>query len=137
MSVTAAIVMGRSTYDVAAGFDGPWRYGETPVFVVTSRPLQPAASTVRSISGTPAEVLAAVRRGVEGSLYLDGGSLIRQFLTAGLVDELTVTVVPVILGSGSPLFAGVDRRVLLTLTRSHAYDDGLVQLTYLPKAGTV
>ena len=63
MSVTAAIVMGRSTYDVAAGFDGPWRYGETPVFVVTSRPLEPAASSsVRSISaGSPAEVLAAVR----------------------------------------------------------------------------
>ncbi|MBJ7472675.1 MAG: dihydrofolate reductase [Solirubrobacteraceae bacterium] len=131
MAGTAAIVMGRNTYDVVAGFDGDWPYGDTPVFVVTSRPLDPKAPTVKAISGDPVDVVAAVQQEVgDGGIYVDGGSLIRSLLDAGLVDDLTVTVVPVILGAGAPLFAGVVRRHALELVSSDAHDNGLVQLRY-------
>ncbi len=126
---TAAILMGRSTYDVAAGFPD-WPYGSLPVFVATSRPLDPVAETVVSISGSPSELLAAVRVRQDGAVYLDGGALIRSFLDAGLVDELTVTIVNVILGHGSPLFAGVGRRRRLALMSATPYPSGLVQLRY-------
>ena len=76
---TAAILMGRSTYDVAAGFPD-WPYGSLPVFVATSRPLDPVAETVVPISGSPSELLAAVRARQDGAVYLDGGALIRSFL---------------------------------------------------------
>jgi dihydrofolate reductase len=123
--------MGRSTYDVAAGFE-LWPYGTLPVLVATSRPLDPVADTVVPVSGTPAELLEAVRRQTDGHVYLDGGALIRSFLDAGLVDELVVTIVNVILGSGAPLFAGVARSQRLELTSATPYPNGLVQLRYAP-----
>jgi dihydrofolate reductase len=131
---TAAILMGRATYEVAARFD-TWPYGALPVFVATSRPLDPVAETVIRVSGTPSDLLAAVRAHTDGAVYLDGGALIRSFLDDGLVDELTVTVVGVILGCGSPLFAGVTRRQPLELTGVTSYPSGLVQLRYVPTRG--
>jgi dihydrofolate reductase len=113
------------------GFD-EWPYADTPVFVATSRPLEPAAPTVHVVSGEPRAMLAAVREVTTGGIYVDGGVLIRQFLSAGLIDELTVTMVPCILGAGTPLFAGVDERQRLTLLGSRAYASGLVTLTYRP-----
>jgi len=127
---TAAILMGRATYDVAAAFD-PWPYGELPVFVATSRPLPAAPATVRAVAGTPSELLEAVRTQTDGAVYLDGGSLIRAFLDDNLIDELTVTIVNVILGAGVPLFAGVAASHPLRLTSATPYPSGLVQLRYI------
>ena len=131
MAGTAAILMGRRTYDVAAAF-ADWPYGDTPVFVATSRPIDPVAPTVRAVHGSPAELLAAVRAETAGGIYLDGGSLIRACLDAGLIDELTVTVVPVVLGDGTPLFAGVAAPHRLALESATPYPNGLVQLRYRP-----
>jgi dihydrofolate reductase len=130
MAGTAALLLGRATYDVAAGFDS-WPYGELPVFVATSRPLRPAAPTVRAVAGTPSELLGAVRAETDGAVYLDGGALIRSFLDEGLIDELTVTIVNVILGDGVPLFAGVTRARSLSLVAATPYPSGLVQLRYV------
>jgi dihydrofolate reductase len=129
MAGTSAILMGRATYDVAAAFDR-WPYGELPVFVATSRPLDSPVATAHPIRGDASELLAEVRAATEGAVYLDGGTLIRAFLDHDLVDELTVTVVNVILGAGSPLFAGAARRHRLTLTGATPYASGLVQLRY-------
>jgi dihydrofolate reductase len=129
MAETAAILMGRATYDVAAAFDS-WPYGELPVFVATSRPLPAAPATVRALAGTPSELLGAIRAQTGGAIYLDGGSLIRAFLDDNLIDELTVTIVNVILGHGVPLFAGVAAPHRLRLTAAVPYPSGLVQLRY-------
>lgn len=128
----SALLMGSSTYRVIAGFAGEWPFGERPVFVATTRPLEPAAPTVRAVAGTPRELLAAVREITGGDVYLDGGNLIRQFLDEGLVDQLIVTVVPVVLGDGAPLFAGARKRRRLELTGVRESSGGLVQLEYRP-----
>lgn len=128
---TSAILMGRSTYDTAAGFDG-WPYAELPVLVATNRPLEPAVETVRPISGDPGALLDRVRATTDGNVYLDGGALIRQFLDAGLVDDLTVTIVPCILGAGASLFAGA-APIRLALVHSHAFPDGLLQAVYVTR----
>jgi dihydrofolate reductase len=127
----SALLMGRATYRVVEGFGGEWPFGERPVFVATTRPLAAAASTVCAVSGTPAELLSAVRDVTPGDVYLDGGSLIRQFLDEGLVEELIVTIVPVVLGEGAPLFAGAGRRRLELVTVRES-SGGLVQLEYRP-----
>ena len=130
---TAAILMGRATYDVVASF-AAWPYGEIPVFVATTRPLDPIGPTVHPIAGTPQALLGAVRAHTGGAVYLDGGALIRSFLAEDLIDELTVTIVGVILGAGVPLFAGTTRRHGLTLVAATPYPSGLVQLRYIPSA---
>jgi dihydrofolate reductase len=131
LAQTSAILMGRATYDVAAGF-ADWPYAEMPVFVATRQPLDPIVPTVRPIRGTPSELLSIISASIDGGVYLDGGSLIRSFLDDDLIDELTLTIVDVILGAGIPLFAGVTRRHRLMLVNSIAYPNGLVQLRYAP-----
>ena len=131
MAQTGAILMGRATYEVVAGFDGPWPYDDTPVLVATRREIEiPAAPTVETVSGTPEQLVAlAHERAVGRDIYLDGGHLVRQVLDAGLVDELTITVIPVILGAGSPLFAGAGRH-RLRLDGTTLFEGGIVQLRY-------
>lgn len=135
MGSVSALLMGRRTYDLVAAFP-EWPYGELPVFVATSRPLPApaAAPTVRAVSGAPAELLAAVAAEAPGPVYLDGGALIRSFLAEGLVDSLVVTVVPVVLGAGIPLFAGTAGPVRLELRAARPYPSGLVQLEYVLEA---
>jgi dihydrofolate reductase len=130
MEQSGALLMGRRTFDVVHGF-GSWPYGDMPVFVATSRPLGCDEPTVRAVAGTPHEMLGAVRDEVgDGGIYLDGGALIRSFLDVGLVDEVTVTVIPVILGEGVPLFAGTVGRRALRLQASRELGAGVVQLRY-------
>ncbi|MEH3054970.1 MAG: dihydrofolate reductase family protein [Patulibacter minatonensis] len=133
MQGTAALLMGRRTYDqVTAMEGGEWFYGDTPVYVATTRPLEDARPTVRAVRGdSAADLLAAVQADIgDGNVYLDGGTLIRSFLDAGLLDQVIVTVIPVVLGKGLPLFAGASFRKALELQGSQAYADGLVQLRY-------
>jgi dihydrofolate reductase len=134
MADVGALLMGRRTHDVVAGFTGAWPYGERPVLVATRRPLTPRAPTVRAVSGTIAAMVAEARAAADGrDVYLDGGDLIRQTLDAGLVDELIVSIIPVVLGAGHPLFAGVGRPHRLELVHTAAKPT-LVQLTYRPRA---
>jgi len=126
------MVMGRHTFERVLTFDA-WPYEDIPVFVMSrslvSIPAELSGS-VHSWQGTPASLVE--RLGAQGlrRLYVDGGQTIQSFLGAGLLDELTVTVVPVLLGSGRPLFGPLPNDVELTLMRSRAYEFGFVQSTY-------
>lgn len=123
------LLMGRRTYDVVNGFDGPWPYGERPVLVATHRLLDAARSQVRAVSGD-IHALVAEGRAVAGGrdVYLDGGEVIRQALDAGLVDTVTLTIVPVVLGSGAPLFAGAVTRRRFARGAVRALHHGMVQV---------
>lgn len=126
-----AILMGRRTFDVVTGFGGPWPYGELPMLVATHRALEADVPTAHAVEGSIEAMVDLARAAAkEKDVYLDGGALVRQALDAGLVDELTLTIVPVALGAGVPLFAGVARRHRLDLQRIRTMSDGLVQLTY-------
>ena len=129
MATVGALLMGRRSYEVVKTLGG-WYYGETPVLVATSRPLgDPIAPTVSAVSGSPRELLAKAREVAgERHVYVDGGALIRSFLDEGLIDEMTITLIPVILGAGIPLFAGVRERHKLKLVETRT--QGLVQLRY-------
>lgn len=65
----------------------------------------------------------------ERDVYIDGGALFRSALEADLVDELTLTIVPALLGAGMPLFADTGRKKL-SLVSSRAIGAGMVQLRY-------
>lgn len=129
-----ALLMGRRTHDVVAGFSGEWPYGERPVLVATTRPLSSTQPTVRAVQGPIESLVQAAREAAgERDVYLDGGNLIREAIDAGLVDELTITVVPMVLGQGVPLLAGTTRRHALERVDVRALSGGLVQLTYRPR----
>ena len=126
------MIIGRRLYDVALGF-GTWPYGAKPVFVLSTNELAPApeGAVVERLSGTPAEVLATVEsRGFQHA-YVDGGITIQRFLNAGLIQNLVITYVAVLIGSGSPLFGPLDHDLRLRHVRTKVLSSGLVQSEYV------
>jgi dihydrofolate reductase len=127
-----ALVMGRNTFELALGF-AEWPYPNTRVVVLTSRPLsvQPGLSAlITASSETPTNLVARLTAEGCSHLYIDGGKTIQAFLAAGLIGQLTITVVPVLLGQGRPLFGALPFDRVLTLQSSRAYPFGFVQSTY-------
>jgi len=128
---TGALLMGRRSHDVVAGFGGHWPYGDRPVLVATHRPISAVVPSVRAVSGDAASLVAEAQRAAGGKdVYVDGGELLRQVVDAGLLDELTVTLVPVMLGRGRPFGAGLETRRGFELQRVVQLPRGMVQLVY-------
>ena len=129
MSEVGAMLMGRSTYGIAEKF-GQWHYGDTPVLVATHRPLVPMVDTIETAAG-PIEELIKKAKDMAGDkdVYLDGGDLVRQALNAELVDEITATFLPVLLGQGIRLFDDLVSRTKLQFIAHRTHKGGLLQVT--------
>ena len=68
-------------------------------------------------------------------VYVDGGQAIQAFIAAGLLNDLTVTVIPTLIGFGLPLFGVVTNDVQLELKQTRCYKSGFVQSVYNLHAG--
>ncbi len=126
-----AIVLGRRTFDVVLGFGG-WHFTK-PVFVLstTLKTLDlPRNAVCELMSGEPAEVVAKLEQRGFKHLYVDGGIAIQNFLRAGLITRLTITRIPILLGSGIPLFSSLPHEVHLRHISTRTYPTGMVQSTY-------
>jgi len=131
MASVDALVIGRNTYDIVHGFD-PWPYGNKPVVVLSHRELAtpPAQAVVERLSGSAPEIFSTLSaRGLK-HIYVDGGQTIQAFLRAGLIERLTITRVPVLIGSGIPLFGALSGDIVLKHVATHAYGSGLVKSEY-------
>ncbi len=124
------VVVGRGTYDAMLGFPR-WPMQGKRVVVLTRRPIAPANGET-AFAGPLGELVDALGRQGSRSIYLDGGNAVRQGLRAGLVDELTLSWVPMTLGEGVPLFGPDVPRAAWKAVRSRAFPSGLVQATYVP-----
>lgn len=122
------VAMGRSTYDVIKDLP-ELPYGGRPVHVFTTRALGPRDG-FEFYARTPLEAAAQWQEQGVGHVYIDGGTVISQFLEAGLVDGITLTTVPLLLGSGKPLFHRIGTRTPLTLVDCRAFGSGMVSLQY-------
>jgi dihydrofolate reductase len=122
------LVVGRRTWEVVLGF-GEWPYAGKRVVVLTGRPTEPRHGET-FLAGAPAEIVERLGREGARRLYVDGGATIARFLEAGLVDDLTVSVVPVLLGDGIRLFPGRPPETRLVLEESRTFPSGLVRLRY-------
>ncbi|MFI5361569.1 MAG: dihydrofolate reductase family protein [Elusimicrobiota bacterium] len=125
-----ALVIGRNTYEIGLAFD-VWPYAK-PVYVLSSRALSsaPRGAVVEQLSGEPAEILSRLEtRGIK-HVYVYGGITIQSFLRAGLIQNLTITRVPVLIGTGIPLFGAISRDIVLKHVRTRPCPSGLVQSEY-------
>lgn len=126
-----AIIMGRKTFDKVLTFE-TWPY-QKPVIVLTHRPLQIPAELqkkVETMAGTPKEVLDRLANRGLLRLYVDGGQTIQGFLSAGLVHELIMSQLPVLIGTGIPLFGPLQADIRLKLAETRAFPGGMVQSSY-------
>lgn len=110
MQGVGAVVAGRATYEAARhwGDRNPWKL---PFFIVTHRPQeQPPGEEFIFISGVDAAVERALAAADGKDVHVMGGAdVIRQALAAGVVNELTLIIAPVILGGGKRLFEGFSK----------------------------
>lgn len=127
-----AIVMGRHSYELVSSFD-IWPYGDKRMVVLSSKPLtipEHLAGTVSASSETPTALVTRLSGEGCRSLYVDGGLTIQSFLAAELIDEITITMIPVLLGSGIPLFGPLSHDIFLRHVATKSYDFGYVQVKY-------
>jgi len=131
MATVDALVIGRKTFETVLSF-GAWPYGEKPVFVLSSRPTPPApvGAVVEWMSGAPSEIMSQLAARGIGHIYVDGGITIQRFLQAGLIRRLIITRIPVLIGSGIPLFGATERDIALKHIATRQYASGLVQSEY-------
>lgn len=122
------VAMGRATYDFVKDFP-ELPYGERPVHVFTTQELGPRDG-FEFYARTPQEAVTAWESAGVRRVYVDGGTLISQFLEAGLVDDLTLTTVPLLLGSGKPLFHRIPTSTPLRLVDVQQFPSGMVNLRY-------
>jgi dihydrofolate reductase len=124
-----ALVMGRNTLETVCKFDIDWPY-EKPVFVL-SRTLtelpEKARDKAELVRGDLPDILDSIHQRGYSKLYIDGGRTIQSFLEADLIDELTVTVIPILLGSGFPLFGPLTTPLVFECKKTTLSFDQVVQ----------
>ncbi|MEO1097162.1 MAG: dihydrofolate reductase family protein [Bacteroidota bacterium] len=124
-----ALVMGRTTFETVCSFDIDWPY-EKPVFVLSttldSIP-EKYEGKAHLIKGTLTEMLDQIHHRDYKRLYIDGGSTIQSFLKADLIDSMVITVIPVLLGDGVPLFGELPNSLKFECFESKVYLNKIVQ----------
>jgi dihydrofolate reductase len=133
MEGVGALVMGSKTYDFILNENEAWVYDDLPAWVYTSRELPKLDEAVNleftsgDVTELHAEMLEAA--GDKDLWLVGGGDLASQYVEAGLLDHVRVTVVPIILGDGFPLFAKPMPEAMKLIGMS-PFDTGMVELDY-------
>jgi dihydrofolate reductase len=126
------IVIGRKTFETVLALP-EWPYGTKRVVVLSTRTLDFSAlqgRPVEQMAGTPTAVVAKLAAQQARHLYIDGGITIQRFLQAELIQRITITRVPVLIGSGIPLFGPLEQDIRLHHISTQSYTSGLVKSEY-------
>ena len=127
-------VMGSRTYETALGFEAKglgWSYGDKPTFVLTSRVLPRIRDTVEFYSGDLAQFVNGHLRPRYRSIWFAGGGAVSaECLRLGLADEVSYSILPILIGDGVPFFDKLDGDFALHLAEVKAYKSGMVELRY-------
>jgi dihydrofolate reductase len=125
------ILIGRNTFEVVLKLP-KWPYSDKRVVVLSHRPLDSSGITgrVEQMSGDPAQIARELAATGANHVYVDGGIVIQEFLRAGLIQHITITRVPVLIGDGIPLFGSLPRDINLRHIGTRQYKSGLVTSEY-------
>lgn len=133
MASVDGLIMGRGTFEKVLSFD-PWPYPK-PV-IVLSRSLTnddiPAAlkDRVRLSTLAPKALMEELHSEGWRRAYVDGGKVIQSFLTEGLIEDITLTQIPILIGDGLPLFGSTPRDIDLELIETQTFPSGLATSKY-------
>jgi dihydrofolate reductase len=134
MAGVGCIVMGGGTYEWLMEHEpGNWPYPGTPCYVFAHHEhAAPAGADITFVRGDVAEFISDFKSDAGGSnvWVVGGGELAAQFADAGLLDELILSVIPVVLGSGKRLLPLAGPTPPLELTASRTMGRGIVELRY-------
>lgn len=125
------VILGRKTYDKILSMGNESFYGERKVYVVTRNP-RPDSGQTSFYSGDLTDLVQSLKSRAGKNIYCDGGAeIINQLLQKNLIDEMTVSIIPVMLGEGIRLFGGNFPEQKLKLAGCKDFEKGLAQLHYV------
>lgn len=130
-----ALVMGRVTFETVCGFDVDWPY-QKPVFVLSNTMAEipdKFKGKAQLVKGTLTEVLQQIHQKGYYRLYIDGGKTIQSFLREDLIDDMIITIIPVLLGAGYPLFSELSEQLDFECKESKLFLDRVAQNHYIRK----
>jgi dihydrofolate reductase len=137
MKTIDCFVMGSRTYEHAEQLSKSygWAYGDVTTFVLSQRKLPIERKSVRAYSGDLSKLVHDELKPAYKNIWLVGGAILaREFIRLKLVDEIRVSILPIILGQGTKLFDQIGQEHALHLKGTTAYKSGMVELWYeVPK----
>ncbi len=128
------ILMGRKTFEKVITFE-EWPY-TIPVYIATNKGIvipEKFKELCHTISGSPVEIINFFKSKNFHNLYIDGGITIQPFLFQNLIDELTISRLPVLIGDGIPLFLKNQNEIHLTHKQTIVYKNGIIKSIYEKK----
>jgi dihydrofolate reductase len=128
------VIMGRKSYEKVLSFGIDFPHKNKRCYVL-SKTRQGSDENVTFFSGNLMELVSELKQAGGKNIYLDGGSqIVFEFLKYNLVDEAIISVVPILLGAGIPLFKNSNTPRPLKLIKSTSFKSGLGQLHYSLKS---
>jgi dihydrofolate reductase len=126
-----ALLLGSHTYEFALKL-GKWPSSDKPTWVFTRRKLTVLDPSITLTSQTPVEVVDMLTaRGCRRAWLMGGGKLAASFHAAQLISRYVISILPILLGSGVPLFAPHSLPMdVLRLVSAKPFKSGIVQVTY-------
>lgn len=127
---TDVVILGRKTWDTLSSFNIPDPYPGKKVFVISKRK-SGFSGVAEYYNGDLSELIESIRQKEGKKIHIDGGSeIVRSLLEKKLIDKIILSVIPVILGNGTPLFQPSFVKQSLRLVNTINFSTGLVQLHY-------
>lgn len=123
-----ALILGRNTYETISAFD-KWPYTGKRV-IVLSDTLKEVRIETELFCGPLTRLACMLHSDDVKHVWVDGGITVSKFLEARLVDHITISIIPVILGSGIPLFSFMNIEQVCRFISTQSFPSGLVQLQY-------
>jgi len=126
------LLMGQNTYAAICSFGIDWPYQGKQTFVFSrAEKLSSAQPDCRHLNTLDAPTIASLRQLSKKSIWLvGGGALIREFLRLGAIDEMIISIIPRLLGEGTPLFLATYPAMDWQLEKTETFANGIVNLHY-------
>jgi dihydrofolate reductase len=124
------VILGRRTYEKVLSFGIPFPHADRETYVVTRTP-RPADGKITFYTGALQPLIAGLKQRAGKNIFIDGGAmLVHALLEESGIDELVISIIPVLLGDGIPLFRNGRPEAKLRLIHTASFEKGLVQLRY-------
>ena len=127
------IIMGSKTFEQVLNFDN-WQYNNTKIIVLTSKNIEIPEKLKQTVTicntTSPKQLIKELSDQSINHIYIDGGMVIQDFLSAGLVDEITVTIVPILIGKGKSFSGLLSKDLSLEHLKTTVFNFGFVQVKY-------
>jgi dihydrofolate reductase len=136
MSSVDCMIMGRKCMEKISSFNlstEDWPYGDTRIIALSNTiktPPNNLKGKVEMYSGEVSDLIDELKKDGYKHAYIDGGATITSFLNLELINEITITQAPVLLGDGIRLFGHLSNRIKLEKSDAKAYPNEFVQVRY-------